>query len=43
MAHLGRGAQEFGWEDQRWTLARVARVIEGRYGVRFTVPGGGTC
>lgn len=36
---LGRGAQEFGWGDQRWTLARVARVIEERYGVRFTVPG----
>jgi transposase len=34
-----RGAQEFGWEDQRWTRARVARVIEERYGVRFTVPG----
>ena len=39
VVRLGRGAQEFGWEDQRWTLARVARVIEERYGVRFTVPG----
>lgn len=39
VVQLGRGAQEFGWEDQRWTLARVARVIEERYGVRFSVPG----
>jgi len=39
LVQLRRGAQEFGWEDQRWTLARVARVIDEHYGVRFSVPG----
>ncbi|WP_052440134.1 helix-turn-helix domain-containing protein [Streptacidiphilus albus] len=26
LAELKRGAQAFGWEDQWWTLARIARV-----------------
>lgn len=33
------GASAYGWEDQGWTLSRIARVIEERFGVRFTVPG----
>ncbi|MCX4598359.1 winged helix-turn-helix domain-containing protein [Streptomyces sp. NBC_01549] len=36
---LRLGASAHGWEGQGWTLSRIARVIEERFGVRFTVPG----
>jgi transposase len=39
LAELKRGAQAFGWEDQRWTLARIARVIEEQFGPRYSLPG----
>jgi len=39
LAELKRGAQAFGWEDQRWTLARIARMIEERFGPRYSLPG----
>src|SRR5262245_47167529 len=28
-----------GWQDQRWTLARVGDLVAGRFGVAYTVPG----
>jgi len=36
---LRRGASAHGWDDQRWTLARIGRVVEERFGVRFSIPG----
>jgi transposase len=36
---LRRGPLESGWDDQLWTLARIARVIEERFGPRFTLAG----
>ncbi|MFE4995933.1 winged helix-turn-helix domain-containing protein [Streptomyces mirabilis] len=36
---LRLGVSAHGWEGQGWTLARIARVIEEKYGVRFSVPG----
>ncbi|WP_370270858.1 winged helix-turn-helix domain-containing protein [Streptomyces sp. V4I8] len=36
---LRLGASAHGWEGQGWTLSRIARVIEERFGVRYTVPG----
>jgi hypothetical protein len=30
---------EQGWQDARWTLARVAAVIERRFGVAYTLRG----
>jgi transposase len=39
-AELDRGPAAHGWvEDQRWTLARVAVVIDRLYGVRYTPRG----
>jgi transposase len=32
---LQRGAQAFGYEDERWTLDRVQRLIAERYGVSY--------
>lgn len=32
---LQRGAQSFGYEDERWTLARIQRLIADRYGVSY--------
>ncbi|MGD0607850.1 MAG: winged helix-turn-helix domain-containing protein [Streptosporangiaceae bacterium] len=28
-----------GWEDQRWTLARVRDLIMRKFGVQYTIPG----
>ena len=39
LAELNRGARAFGWEDQQWTLARIAWVIEKRFGARYSLPG----
>ncbi|SQD97885.1 transposase (fragment) [Parafrankia sp. Ea1.12] len=36
---LRRGPGVYGWEDQRWTLARVAEVIRREFGVEYTLPG----
>ncbi|SQD98612.1 transposase [Parafrankia sp. Ea1.12] len=38
-AILRRGPGVYGWEDQRWTLARVAEVIRREFGVEYTLPG----
>ena len=32
---LQRGAQAFGYEDERWTLDRIQRLIADRYGVSY--------
>src|SRR5215510_8136173 len=32
---LQRGAQVFGYEDERWTLSRIQRLIADRYGVGY--------
>ncbi|MEX5637126.1 winged helix-turn-helix domain-containing protein [Parafrankia sp. FMc2] len=29
----------YGWDDQRWTLARVAEVIAREFGLTYTLPG----
>lgn len=43
LAELGRlleaGPLEAGYEDQRWTLARVRDLIASRFRERYTVPG----
>jgi transposase len=36
---LERGPVEQGWTDARWTLARVAEVIERRFGASCTLRG----
>ncbi|WP_406191114.1 MULTISPECIES: winged helix-turn-helix domain-containing protein [unclassified Streptomyces] len=36
---LWLGASARGWEGQGWRLSRIARVIEEKCGVRFSVPG----
>jgi putative transposase len=36
---LDRGPVEQGWQDARWTLTRVAEVIERRFGVSYTLRG----
>ncbi|MGW8355502.1 winged helix-turn-helix domain-containing protein [Streptomyces wedmorensis] len=36
---LRAGPVEHGWEDQRWTLARIGRLIEERFGVTYEVSG----
>ncbi|MET8091514.1 winged helix-turn-helix domain-containing protein [Micromonospora sp. NPDC005220] len=33
------GPTVHGWDDARWTLARVAEVIERRFGVSYTLRG----
>jgi transposase len=33
MFHLGAGA--FGFDTDRWTTARLAKAIEGRFGIRY--------
>jgi transposase len=32
---LQRGAQAFGYEDERWTLARIQQLILKQYGVSY--------
>lgn len=34
---LGAGAKAHGWRSDRWTLARVAQLIEARFGVRYHI------
>jgi transposase len=36
---LGAGPLAAGWEDQRWTLARVRDLIAAKFRVQYTVPG----
>lgn len=36
---LDEGPLAHGWDDARWTLARVAEVIERRFGVSYTLRG----
>jgi len=36
---LEAGPLAAGWQDQRWTLARVGELVAGRFGVAYTVPG----
>jgi transposase len=36
---LDAGPAAAGWEDQRWTLARIADLVAARFKVRYTIPG----
>jgi transposase len=36
---LDEGPVHHGWDDARWTLTRVAEVIERRFGVSYTLRG----
>src|SRR5689334_8685215 len=36
---LDEGPAAHGWADQRWTLARVVELIEGLFGVSYTLRG----
>jgi transposase len=36
---LDAGPAASGWEDQRWTLARIRDLIAATFGVRYTIPG----
>jgi transposase len=36
---LDAGPAGSGWEDQRWTLARIRDLIAARFRVRYTIPG----
>ena len=36
---LDAGPAGAGWQDQRWTLARVRDLIAARFRVRYTIPG----
>jgi transposase len=38
-AALGAGPLAAGWQDQRWTLARVGDLVARKFGVAYTVPG----
>ncbi|WP_449066609.1 IS630 family transposase [Planomonospora algeriensis] len=38
-AELRRGPAAHGWSDQRWTLARIARLIGELFGVSYTLRG----
>jgi putative transposase len=38
-AALEAGPAAWGWEDQCWTLARIAEVIRRRFGVEYTLAG----
>jgi transposase len=38
-AVLEAGPLAAGWQDQRWTLARVRDLVTRRFGVAYTVPG----
>ena len=38
-AALDAGPLATGWEDQRWTLARVRDLVAAKWGVAYTVPG----
>jgi transposase len=36
---LEAGPLAAGWQDQRWTLARIRDLVIGKFGVAYTVPG----
>jgi transposase len=36
---LETGPLAAGWEDQRWTLARVRDLVAGKFRVQYTIPG----
>ena len=36
---LEAGPLAAGWQDQRWTLARIRDLVAGKFGVGYTVPG----
>jgi transposase len=36
---LDAGPAAWGWADQRWTLPRIAAVVQKRFGVDYTLPG----
>ena len=36
---LDAGPAASGWEDQRWTLARIRDLIAAKFKVRYTIPG----
>ena len=36
---LDAGPAAWGWEDQCWTLPRIAEVVHTRFGVDYTLPG----
>jgi len=36
---LEAGPLAAGWEDQRWTLARVRDLVAGQFRVQYTIPG----
>src|SRR3954466_7800275 len=36
---LDAGPAVWGWTDQCWTLARIAAVVQERFGVDYTLPG----
>ncbi|MER6076563.1 winged helix-turn-helix domain-containing protein, partial [Streptomyces sp. NPDC001817] len=36
---LKAGATAFGWDDQRWTLARIGALVEERFGVQYEILG----
>jgi transposase len=36
---LDAGPAAWGWEDQCWTLPRIAAVVQQRFGVDYTLPG----
>ena len=36
---LGAGPLAAGWQDQRWTLARIRDLVAARFGVAYTIPG----
>jgi transposase len=38
-AALDAGPLAAGWNDQRWTLARVRDLVARKFGVQYTVPG----
>ena len=38
-AVLDAGPLAAGWQDQRWTLARVRDLVARKFGVQYTVPG----
>jgi transposase len=38
-ALLDAGPAAWGWEDQCWTLPRIAEIVRERFGVDYTLPG----
>src|SRR5512135_2796934 len=38
-AVLGAGPLAAGWEDQRWTLARIRDLVARKFRVQYTIPG----